>query len=115
MNTNSKIYADFLASYGTNYEQVLVCDTRDVICQDDVFEQFNGYSNYLGYTTERQLIGEDRAYNYPWIEKRFGKAEADKLADKEVICAGTVIGTVNEMKIFCHEIWEFIKHALTNK
>ena len=108
VNSRFKIYADFLEKNADKYEQVFVADTRDVVFQGDVFESFKNYSNFLGYTTERLLIGSDRIYNYPWIEGRFGKDEADKLADKKAICAGTILGTANELKIFCYEMWKFI-------
>lgn len=39
--------------------------------------------------------------NLRLLEAAFGKAEADKLADKKIICAGSaLIGTPQEMKIF---------------
>ena len=114
VNFRFKIYNDFLEAYGNKYEQVLITDTRDVIFQGDVFAPFKNYSSYLGYTTERQLIGDDKVYNYRWIESCFGKAEAEKLADKKAICAGTVIGTVNEMKLFCHKMWEIVNKTPNN-
>ena len=109
IHTRWKMCANFLEQYGTNYEQALIVDTRDVIFQGDVFATFKSHKNYLGYTTERQLIGEDKVFNYRWIEDCFGKAEADKLADKKAICCGTVIGTSNEMKIFCSIMWDNLK------
>ena len=111
INARWKMYADFLAAHGDDYAQIFVCDTRDVICQGDVFKAFESYSNYLGYSTERQLLGDDKVYNYRWLETCFGKTEADKLSDKSAICAGTVIGTVREMKIFCQEMWTALKDA----
>lgn len=87
---------------------------RDVIFQDNVFERFKEHPNYLGYVTGFLKIGEERKHNYPWIERRFGKEEADKLADRKITCAGTVIGTTQSMITFCNKMWEFIQHALTN-
>lgn len=104
-----KMCADFLESYGATFEQVFTTDTRDVIFQGDVFAPFKSYSHYLGYTTDADIIGSDKIYNYTWLESCFGKAEADKLADKKIICCGTVIGTINEMKIFCRIMWDALK------
>lgn len=113
VNLRFKIYNDFLEIHGDKYEQVLVCDTRDVIFQNDVFALFKDCVNWLGYSTELLTIGEERRYNYPWIKICFGKVEADKLSDKKVICAGTIIATTREMKIFCSKMWEIVKQNLT--
>ena len=114
VNARFKIYGDFLERRGANHSQVFITDTADVIFQGDVFATFNGYKNYLGYATEALTIGEDKTWNYPWLEKSFGKAAADRLADKKIICAGTVIGTVREMKIFCREMWNAVKRSATS-
>lgn len=110
IHTRWKLFANFLDAHG-DCEQVLVTDTRDVIFQGDVFERFNGYSNYLGYATEEGSIlpAGKPPIDYIWIKSRFGKDEADKLANKPAICCGTVIGTVNEMKTFCLKMWDFLK------
>lgn len=81
----------------------MTSDTRDVIFQGDVFSRLAGNKNYLGYTTEGANIGED-SINTNWLISQFGKAEAEKLASKKIICCGTVIGTTNEMKIFLREM-----------
>lgn len=96
-------FLDYLEAHGDEYEQVLITDTRDMIFQGDVFEPFKTHSNYIGYTTEDDDIRGSKVgvdLNYRWLIKYFNKQEADKLADKQIICCGTVIGTVNEMKIF---------------
>ena len=111
INVRWKMYLDFLETHGDDYAQVLVADTRDVICQSDVFEAFSGQSNYLGYTTEDgAILPKGKPPNdYIWVKSRFGKEEANKLADKLAICCGTVIGTVDEIKIFCLRMWDFLK------
>lgn len=109
IHTRWKICADFLEQYGANYAQAFITDTRDVIFQSDIFKSFEGYTNYLGYATEGLSIGEDKIYNYFWLESCFGREAADKLSDKTIICCGTVIGTVNELKIFCRIMWEALK------
>lgn len=107
-----KTYADFLDRHGDEYETVFVTDTRDVIFQGDIFAVFNDCKNWLGFATEcynlRREIPNGGA-NYRWLVGRFGKAEADKLADKKIICCGTVIASLAEMKIFCREMWNSLK------
>lgn len=108
IHTRWKMYCDFLETHGDNYAQVFFTDVRDVIFQGDVFEVFKGQLGYLGYSTEADDIGGSKTsnkVNYNWLVNAFGKEEADKLVSKTIICCGTVIGTVNEMKTFCHEMW----------
>ena len=94
-------FLDYLEAHGDEYERVFVCDTRDLIFQSDVFAPFKDCVNWLGYSTELPTIGKERTYNYPWIEICFGKAEADKLSDKKIICAGgAAIGSTEEVKTF---------------
>ena len=103
-NTRWKVFADFLKIHGDAYEQIFITDTRDVIFQGDVFEPFKTFKNYLGLAIEKLLIGEDLICNYCWLTDCFGKDMADKLADKKIICDGTVIGTPAEMKIFAEKM-----------
>ena len=132
-NTRWKIFRDFTEAHGDEYEQIFITDTRDVIFQSDVFEQFKGLSNWLGCVTEVDDIrgsktGNSDNYrwivnrsgkveadklievNYRWIADCFGKIEADKLADEKTICCGTVIGSATEIKIFCREMWKILEH-----
>ena len=115
INLRWKMYCDFLEIYGDNYTQLFVTDVRDVIFQGDVFEAFKGQSSYLGYTTEATDIGASKAsggFNYNWLLRAFGQKEADKLTIKQAICCGTVIGTVNEVKIFSQTMWEALKKGI---
>ena len=102
---------DYLEEHTSEYEQVLCTDTRDVIFQDDVFKYFTKYDHYLGNTFEADDIRGSKTgkvANYVWITNAFGKIEADKLADKPIICCGTVIGTPAEIKIYTEKIWEYM-------
>ena len=115
VNSRFKMYYDFLEEHGDDYEQIFLTDTRDIIFQKDVFESFKDRKNYLGYATQNEDIRGSKTgckVDYDWIAGRFGKEEADKLLDKKIICLGTVIGTTNEIKIFCSEIWESVKNHL---
>ena len=115
VNSRFKLYADFLEQFGANYSQVFLADTRDVIFQADVFAKFGGLTNWLGYATESDDIGgtkTDNDTNYNWLVNCFGQKIADSLCDKKIICAGTIIGTVAEMEIFCRIMWYMVKHHL---
>ena len=103
INVRWTLYKNFLEERGKDYRQVLIADTRDVIFQGDVFEKYADTPKFLGYTTEGELI-KNCQINYKWIKNSFGKDEADKLSDCEIICAGTVLGTVNEIKYFAQKM-----------
>ncbi|MBR1804951.1 MAG: hypothetical protein IJ774_01045 [Selenomonadaceae bacterium] len=112
-NTRWKIISDFLDRHGNDYETVFVTDTRDVIFQGDIFAAFDDCKNWLGFATELDDLRGTRTnsrINYNWLADCFGKAEVDKLADQKIICSGTIIGSVREMKIFCRELWNVLQH-----
>lgn len=108
INARWKTFLDYLEAHGDEYAQVLISDTRDVIFQGDVFSRLADKKNYIGYATEGANIGED-GINTKWLISQFGQAEAEKLANKKIICGGTVIGTPNEMKIFLSTMWKSIQ------
>ena len=109
IHTRWKMYADYLKVHGGDYAQVFITDTRDVIFQGDLFAPFKGYTNWLGYVTETTNIGGVFTVNYDWLVSAFGKVDADKLVDKQIICAGTIIGSAYEIKIFCRIMWDTLK------
>lgn len=116
IHTRWKMCADFLEQCGANYEQAFITDVRDVIFQGDIFEPFKNFQSWLGYATEADDIGGSKTgdkVDYEWLVSCFGKDEADSLLDKKIICCGTVIGTINEMKSFCHIMWEALKGETT--
>lgn len=111
-NTRWKIFCDFLDKCGDSYEQIFVSDTRDVIFQDDVFKIFKEYKNHLVYATEGDDIRGSKSghrLNYNWIANCFNKAEADKLLTKKIICDGTTLGTVANIKIFVEKMGETVR------
>ena len=112
IHTRWKMCADFLEQCGASYEQVFITDTRDVIFQSDIFKPFKNFQSWLGYATEADDIRGTKTgdkVNYEWLESCFGKDAANSLLDKKIICCGTVIGTIAEMKIFCRIMWEALK------
>ena len=103
---NFKRYID---AHGDEYAQIFITDTRDVIFQGDIFDDFKGYSNFLCYATEADDLRGTKSglrLNYDWICGYFGKEETDKLLDKKIVCAGSaLIGTPREMKIFLEKLF----------
>ena len=115
-NTRWKFLGDWLEAYGDDFAQVFITDTRDVVFQADIFAPFSGLTNWLGLATEADDIRGSKSNettNYGWISDCFGAAEAERLADQKIICSGTVIGSIDAMKIFCRELWKILEHKTT--
>ena len=111
VNERWKNFLNYLEVHGEEYNQVLIADTRDLIFQGDVFASFADEGEYLGYTVEADTIGGNKSgdrTNHYWITNCFGKEEADKLADKEIICEGTIIGTIDSVKMYIKKMLEFM-------
>lgn len=112
VNARWAMYKKFLDEHGENYSQVFMTDVRDVIFQGDVFEQHSDLKHFLCYATESEKIKNERnPTNYTWLTHLFGKGEADKLADKQIICCGTVLATIEEAKYFCEKMFKLIKNS----
>lgn len=110
VNNRWKMFLRYVENHGDEYEQIFICDTRDLIFQGDIFECFTDKKNFLGYATEADDIKGSRTnvkLNYQWLESFFDKNIANDLADKDIICCGTVIATTEEMKIFLEKMIEF--------
>ena len=83
-----------------------------MIFQGNLFAAFDDCKNWLGFVTEfddfRGTLTGNK-HNYKWLVDCFGRAEADKLLDKKIICSGTIVGSVREMKTFCRELWRILE------
>ena len=102
----------FLDERGDNYRQVFLTDLRDVVFQGDVFEKYADLESFLACATEgTNLNNSMNNANYKWVKNAFGQEEADKLADCEIICAGTVLATVDAMKILCSKMIDIVKYS----
>ncbi len=107
-----KLYADILAARGDEFAQVFVSDTADVIFQGDIFAPFGGLTNWLCYATETNDIRGTKTgarINYLWLESRFGKFLADKFLKLPAVCCGTIVASIDEMKIFSRIMWNALK------
>ena len=117
VNSRFKIYADFLEIHGDDFAQVFITDTADVIFQGDIFAPFAGLTSWLGCATEADDIRGTKTgdrTNYYWLTNCFGAAEAQRLADQKIICAGTIIGSTDALKILCRTIWDIVRHTPKN-
>lgn len=112
INDRWEMFLRYIEEHDDEYEQIFITDTRDVIFQDDVFKYFAAEKNFIGYATEYDTILSTKTPhgNYKWLVEYFNKETADKFADKEIICCGTIIGTPEEMKIFLRAMVKYNPH-----
>ena len=103
------LYINYLQSHKDEYKQVLLTDIRDVIFQDDLFKNYVKYDKYLGYSTEEPKLTEPT--NASWIINFFGKETYEKLKSNNIICCGTIWGTIDTVLMFAHEMEKLLKKS----
>jgi hypothetical protein len=91
------------------WRQVLLCDSRDVILQDDPFRFNHGIPNLDGSTTEglHGLVLTEEPIrirscqvNSHWIKQYYDSKVLDAISTKPVLCAGTILGDQDSMRQF---------------
>lgn len=87
-----------LQSKGIIYDNVFACDSYDSLFQTDIFVHMKNYSPglYAFMEDARMTIGNS-SINSRWIEICYGEREVEKLFNKSISCAGTVLGTWSAM------------------
>ena len=112
VNARWTMYKNFLDERGGDYQQVFLTDTRDVICQSNLFETYADRKNFLCYTTEDENIkNPNESVNYGWLARFFGRDEPEKLGNKKIICCGTVLATIDEAKNFSAKMIEVLQRS----
>ena len=112
VNARWGMYKKFFEERGGDYQQVFLTDTRDVICQKNLFENYADRKNFLCYTTEDENIKNPKENaTYGWITRFFGRDESEKLGDRKIICCGTVLATIDEANIFSARMIEFLQRS----
>ena len=100
-----RLFSDFLAAADTPYEQVLMCDIRDVFFQLDPFQEL-AVSEGLGVALEPEhlTIGAC-AIHARWLSDECltyqQERVLDSIANKSRSCAGTTIGTHEAVAAYC--------------
>lgn len=87
------------------FRYVIQSDIKDVVVQTDPsvwmeqhFIDIVGASEFILY--------RDEHCNPLWVEKLYGKEMVKTLADKEVICAGTIAADADSMRMLSSRIYE---------
>ena len=94
---NSRIFIslEYIQS-NSQYSNVLITDTRDVVFQSNPFEDLP--ENFLYVFEEDSNVPIEKEYNNAlWIEAIYGEDHYLEIADKNILCVGTLLGSRNRM------------------
>ena len=100
-------YEDFLRKNKSRYENVLICDIRDVVFQRHPFTEKISPGVFL-FEEYGEVAISGQQSNYMWINMAFGKHVLSELAEKPVICSGVVLGTCPDMRKFLSDFNAFL-------
>lgn len=102
------IYKNYLDAHENECDQILLTDVRDVIFQSDPFND-RRYEKFFCYATEGEFIGKSEE-NTTWMIKFFGENAFNELKERIIICAGTVMATFDEIRLFLSMMENSIAH-----
>lgn len=105
--TRNTWFLEFLEARRNEFRRIFVCDAFDVWFQRDVFQIFNA-TDRITFIGEDQAIGQ-QPINKEWVMGCYGAAGAEKLADKLILCHGTIYGSPELLyqyfKVLMSEKW----------
>jgi hypothetical protein len=93
-------YHAYLAECGADYDWVMLTDIRDVLFQRDPFD-FELPDGLGVFKEDPNLTIGACQHSSKWIRHGFGPAVLEKLRDKTIFCAGTIIGTPAAVSDYC--------------
>jgi hypothetical protein len=79
-------------------DQILICDIRDVMFQDDPFKFRTSYD--LEFFKEPCLFKNCSA-NFPWVGGIYGQAGMQLVQNEFIICSGTTMGSYAGIMNYC--------------
>lgn len=84
-------YLEYLEANAGRYDQVFLCDVRDLLFQGDPFaHQLDG--DIFWFLEEASTNFSRCANNSLWVKGGFGRAVYARLADRRISCSGTTLG-----------------------
>jgi hypothetical protein len=87
-------YLKHIDNMRTGYKYVFICDSRDVVFQRNIFDNVNRYEEGLfAFQETIKITIKKCSYNSKWIRDCYGEAELDRIGNRSVICAGTILGS----------------------
>jgi len=103
-NTRFMKISDFLKENSQGYNNVLLSDISDVVFQSDPFANLHGDFIISPEEDEDKTIEIDQRFNSRWIRNCFGESVYEELKSNKILCCGTVIGSMNNIKIYVDNI-----------
>lgn len=92
------------------YENILLCDTKDVIFQKDPFESLAKDSLFFFQEDSGIRIADEMAYNGGWIYSAYGEEILHNIFPYNIICSGTILGSREKILVLLDTVKsEFLK------
>jgi len=85
-------YLKYLAENADQYENIMLTDIRDVVFQRNIFDRIENNKIYFFLEDSSEVFRSSRM-NYDWCLYANGPAITNRIIDKNVSCAGIVIGS----------------------
>lgn len=102
-------FLEFLSDH-TEYKNIFLTDTKDVIFQSDPFENLDGEFLYFFQEDAGVRILDDQSHNAGWLVKAYGPEVLDRIGHYNIICSGTMIGSYGKILKLLESIKrEFVK------
>ena len=103
-----KMYLEYINENLDKYNLILSTDTRDAIFQQDIFQLYDSDKPFLGIALEDDFLSEKLLKR--WIIYAFGEDVYKQLENKRMICAGTIIGSIDKYLQLANRVWEKVQN-----
>lgn len=107
-STRNFLYYLYLYKYGKSYSNVLLTDVRDVLFQKDPFE-FNFLNGLCCFFEDKAI--KDCTYTSDWLRRAFGNQIISEIGNKDVLCAGTTLGSRSAIMSYLRLMIKHISQA----
>lgn len=81
----------------TEYKNIFLSDTKDVIFQNNVFEHLEDDKLYFCQEDSNVRVFDDPSCNAWWINQAYGPEILNLIGPNNIICSGTIIGSYEKM------------------
>ena len=103
-------YYDFLLENPDSYNNILITDITDVFFQNDPFLGLDGEFIYFAEEDEDHTIGSN-SFNSRWVHISLGLDNLNKISDEKIICAGTTLGSYQNIINYLSQMTTFLKEV----
>ena len=107
-----KWYADFLSENKEKYNEVFSADIRDTIFQKDIFQLYDNNKPFISFFLEESNLRDP--VNKYWVKSLCKtKEEYNSIAEKQIICGGTILASVDIFIDFSNILYDTISNYET--